>query len=191
MTSKSFRIQHQTSIIHAFWCKIQDDAIHLINHILSELKSDLKLKINESLNHYGAASLIGDPNNFDDFYNKVVESEKRIRLENIVEAFPNSLILFNKRNKATFIIYINTSDDDMFYLHEKVRILIFLYDPDYYVVVSEAWAAPKINKNQQQVNYRRGDIAKLPSHEKTEILTFIGKFKNSITRLINPTYTRS
>ena len=74
---------------HAFWCKIQDDATHLINNILSELKSDLKLKINESLNHYGAASLIGNPNNFDDFYNKVVEAEKRIRLENIVEAFPN------------------------------------------------------------------------------------------------------
>ena len=42
--------------------------------------------------------------------------------------------------------------------------------------------APKINENQQHVNYRRGDIAKLPSHEKTEILTFIGKFKNSINR---------
>ena len=31
-------------------------------------------------------------------------------------------------------------------------------------------------------NYRHGDIIKLPSHEKTEILTFVGKSKNSINR---------
>ena len=39
---------------------------------------------------------------------------------------------------------------------------------------------PWAPKNKEHVDYRRGDIAKLPSHEKTEILTFIGKFKNSI-----------
>ena len=49
-------------------------------------------------------------------------------------------------------------------------------------MVSEAWA-PKNNKIQQSVrNYRRGDIAKLSSHDKTEVLTFIGKTKNSINR---------
>ena len=32
------------------------------------------------------------------------------------------------------------------------------------------------------MNYRHGNITKLPSHEKTEILTFIGKTKNSNNR---------
>jgi hypothetical protein len=50
-------------------------------------------------------------------------------------------------------------------------------------MVSEAWG-PKNNEIQQHVSagYRHGDIAKLPSHEKTESLTFIGKTKNSINR---------
>ena len=32
------------------------------------------------------------------------------------------------------------------------------------------------------MNYRHGNIIRLPSHEKTEVLTFIGKTKNSINR---------
>ena len=32
------------------------------------------------------------------------------------------------------------------------------------------------------MNYRHGNIIKLPSHEKIEILTFIAKTKNSINR---------
>ena len=167
------------------WCILQDDAIHLINIILGELESDLKLEIDKSLEHYVMlmpfSSVIRNPRNFDEFYKRVVEAEKRMRLERKGKTYFISLVIFNRRHRTTFIIHINYSANDVFSLHEKVRILISKYDPDYYVVVSEAWV-PKNNKIQQSVNYRRGDIAKLPSHEKTEILTFIGKFKNSINR---------
>ena len=43
---------------------------------------------------------------------------------------------------------------------------------------------PKNLEIQQRIssNYRHGNIIKLPSHEKVEILAFIGKTKNSINR---------
>jgi hypothetical protein len=48
-------------------------------------------------------------------------------------------------------------------------------------MVSEAWM-PKNYEIQQQIssNYQHGDIIKLPTHNKTETLIFIGKTKNSI-----------
>lgn len=138
------KVQEGSNDIYArqtIWCKLQDDAIHLINHILGELQSDLKQEIDKSLGHHvmSLASSIRNPNNFDDFYNKVVEREKRIRLQNRENTFSNSLIIFNKRNRTAFIIHINNFENDIFYLDEKIRILIFKYDPDYYVMVAEAW----------------------------------------------------
>jgi hypothetical protein len=43
---------------------------------------------------------------------------------------------------------------------------------------------PKNLEIQQNIssNYRHGDITRLPSHDKTEVLTFIGKSKDSIKR---------
>jgi hypothetical protein len=119
----------------------------------------------------------------DEFYNKVVEREKRIRLQNRENAYSNSLIIFNRRNRTAFIIHINNFENDIFYLDEKIRILISKYDPDYYVMVVEAWK-PKNQEIQQRIStdYRHGNIIKLPSHEKVEILTFIAKTKNSINR---------
>jgi hypothetical protein len=68
-------------------------------------------------------------------------------------------------------------------MDEKIRILVSKYDPDYYVLKGEAWM-PKNLEIQQRIssNYQYGNIIKLPSHEKIEILTFIGKTKNSINR---------
>jgi hypothetical protein len=50
-------------------------------------------------------------------------------------------------------------------------------------MVSEAWI-PKNHEIQQHIssNYHHGDIIKLPEHEKTEVLGFIGKAKNSVNR---------
>ena len=168
------------------WCKLQDDSIHLINQILGELKRDFKPEIEKSLEHsiilIPFSSVIRNPRNFDEFYNRVVEAEKRMRLEQKGKTYPINLVIYNRRHKTTFIIHINYDlENDIFSLHEKIKILISKYDPDYYVVISEAWA-PKNNKIQQSVDYRRGDIAKLLSHDKTEVLTFIGKTKNSINR---------
>ena len=58
-------------------------------------------------------------------------------------------------------------------MDEKIKFSVSKYDPDYYVMVGEAWT-PKNNEIQQRIssNYRHGNISKLPSHEKTEILTF-------------------
>jgi hypothetical protein len=165
------------------WCKLQDNAIFLMSDIRGELEGDLKKDIDESLEHHvmSLASTIRNPNSFDEFYNKVIEREKGIRLQNREKTYPNSLIIFNRRNRTAFIIHINNFENDIFYLDEKIRILVLKYDPDYYVMVGEAWG-PSNHEIQQRIssNYRHGDIIKLPSHEKTEILTFIGKTKNSI-----------
>jgi hypothetical protein len=63
-------------------------------------------------------------------------------------------------------------------MDEKIKISVSKYDPDYYVMVGEAW----IPKNQHRIsaNHRHGSIVNLPNHEKTEILTFVAKTKNSI-----------
>jgi hypothetical protein len=167
------------------WCKLQDDAIYLINHILGELDGNLKQEIDTSLNHHvmSLASPIGNPNSFDDFYNKVVEREKMIRLQNRENIHSSSLIIHNRRNRTTFIIHISNFASDIFYVDEKMRIYISKYDPDYYVMVSEAWI-PKNHETQQHMssNYHYGDVIKLPNHEKAEVLTFIGKTKNSGNR---------
>jgi hypothetical protein len=167
------------------WCNLQDGAIYFINRILDQIKNDLKQEIEKSLEHYvmSMSSSIGNPRNFDDFYKKVVEREKRIRLQNRENTHSSSLIIFNKRNRTTFIIHMSNFENDIFYLDEKIRILISKYAPDYYVVVDEAWM-PKNHEIQQRIssNYRHGNITKLPSHEKIEILTFIAKTKNSINR---------
>ena len=78
---------------------------------------------------------------------------------------------------------MNKSENDVFQMDEKIKISVSKYDPDYYVIVDEAWK-PKNLEIQQRIssNYRHGNIIKLPSHEKVEILTFIGKTKNSINR---------
>ena len=165
------------------WCELQDDVIYLINHIRGELESDLKQEIDKSLSHYvmSLASTIRNPNNFDDFYNIVVEGEKRMRLERKGKTYFSSLVVFTRHNRTTFIIHINYFENDIFYLDEKVRILISKYDPDYYVVVSEAWMPKNLEiQKRMSLNYLHGNITKLPSHEKTEILTFVAKAKNSI-----------
>jgi hypothetical protein len=183
-----FKKLQDTSDIYSrqtIWCKLQDDAIRLINYIVGELKSNLKQEIDKSLEHHvmSLASIIRNPNNFDEFYNKVVETEKRIRLRNRENIYSNRLIIFNRHNRTTFIIHVNNFENDIFRLGEKIRIFISKYGPDYYVVIAEAWM-PKINEIGQYITpkYQRGDIIKLPSHEKTEVLTFIGKTKNSTNR---------
>jgi hypothetical protein len=167
------------------WCDLHDNAICFINDILYQLKYGLKQEIEKSLEHYvmPLSSSVRNPSNIDDFFNNVVEREKRLRLQNREHTHPNSLIIFKRRNRTTFIIHINIFENDIFYLDEKVRIFISKYDPDYYVMVSEAWM-PKNHEIQQQIssNYQYGDIIKLPTHDKTETLIFIGKTKNSIKR---------
>ena len=172
-------------IRQANWCRLQDDAIHIINCIIRELESDLKQEIEKSLNHHvtSLASSIRNPSSFDDFYNKVVEREKRIRLQLREETYPNNLVILNRRHRTIFVIHIDNLENDIFSMAEKIRIFVSQYDPDYYVMVSETWT-PKDQQIQQRItaNYRYGDIAKLSSHEKKEDLLFIAKTKNSINR---------
>ena len=154
----------------------------MINYILWELDRDLKQQIDKSLNyHIEPLDLsLKDPNNFEEFYNEVIEREKRIRLQLGEKTYPNDLVVFNKRSMTTSVIHIDDFENDVFLIHEKIRILISKYDPDYYLMVGEAWT-PKNQQIQQHVsaNYRHDRIVNLPNHEKTEIITFFAKTKNS------------
>ncbi len=164
------------------WCKLQDDAIHLINYTLGELERDLKQEIDKSLKHdVILTSSMPDVKDFGDFYNKVVDTEKKIRLQVRESIYPVRLILFSLHNKTTSIIPINKFENDVFLTDEKVRILVSKYNSDYYVMVGETWT-PKNLEIQQRIsaNYRHGDIVKLSSHEKKEVLIFVAKTKNSI-----------
>ena len=112
------------------WCKSQDDAIHLINHILGELKSDLKQEIEKSLESFcntnPFSSVIRNPRNFDEFYNRVVEAEKRMRLEQKGKTYPINLVIFNRRHKTTFIIHINYTSKMIYSLCMKKLKFSFL-----------------------------------------------------------------
>jgi hypothetical protein len=168
----------------ANWCKLQDDAIHLMNYTLGELKRDLKQEIDKSLDHNVLlTSSMPDVKNFENFYNKVVDTEKKIRLEITKNTYPIRLVLFNLHNKMASIIPIIKFENDVFLPDEKVRILVSKYDADYYVLVGEAWM-PKNLEIQKRIamNYQNGNITKLPRHEKREVLTFIAKTKNSVTQ---------
>jgi hypothetical protein len=68
-------------------------------------------------------------------------------------------------------------------MREKIRILVSMYDSDYYVVVGEAWR-PKSHNIQQRIskNYQLSDITRLPSHERVETLIFYAKTKSTLTR---------
>jgi hypothetical protein len=168
----------------ANWCKLQDDAIHLMNYTLGDLKRDLKQEINKSLDHNVLlTSFMPDVKNFENFYNKVVDTEKKIRLEITKNTYPIRLVLFNLHNKMASIIPIIKFENDVFLPDEKVRILVSKYDAVYYVLVGEAWM-PKNLEIQKRiaVNYQNGNIVKLPRHEKREVLTFIAKTKNSVTQ---------
>jgi hypothetical protein len=178
------RVQDTTDVYtkQIIWCKLQDDAIHLINYILWELDRDLKQHIDKSLNHYiePLDLSLNDSNNFEEFYNKVVEREKRIRLQLGGKTYPNDLVIFNKSSMTTSVIHIDNFENDVFLIHEKIRIFISMYDPDYYLMVGEAWM-PKNQQIQQRISayYQHGNIVNLPNHEKTEIITFVAKTKNS------------
>jgi hypothetical protein len=162
-----FRKLQDTSDVYprqTLWCKLQDDSIRLLNCILGELKSDLKQNIDKSLEHQvmSLASTIRNPNSFDEFYNKVVEAEKRVRLERKGKTHFSSLVMFTRHNRTTFIIHINNFENDIFYLDERVRILISKYNPDYYVMVCEAWM-PKNPEIEQRIssNCRQGTRTRL------------------------------
>jgi hypothetical protein len=169
---------------HPLWYVLQDNVIHGLNYILRELESDLRQRIDKSLEHDIISTYYRpDIKTFDDFYNKVVEIEKKLRFEAKECTYPIRLMLFSLHNKIVSIIHIIKFENDVFVTEEKVRILISKYDADYYVLVMEGWM-PKNYKIQERVavNYRNGNVAKLPNHEKIEILTFIGKTKRSTNR---------
>jgi hypothetical protein len=86
-------------------------------------------------------------------------------------------------DRSFYEAFFQSRNNYVFLPDEKVRILISRYDADYYVLVMEGWI-PKNCEIQERVdvNYRSGDIAKLPSQERKETLGFIGKTKSSTNR---------
>jgi hypothetical protein len=161
----------------------QDNVINFIERTLNYLEIDLKQKIDESLHHKALLVPMPDVNNFDDFYNKVACAEKEMRLYEDIPICPIKLYIFNQRSKTSSIIFIKHLENDVFSMGEKFGVLVSMYDTDYYLAVGEAWV-PKNDKIDEKIskNIRRGDIARLPSNEREEVLTFYAKTKNTTTR---------
>jgi hypothetical protein len=166
----------------ANWCKLQDDAIHLMNYTLGELERDLKQEIDKSLDHQliSLDPSMPDIKNFEDFYRKAVEREKRIRVQLGEKIYPHRLIIFNRHKNAASEITLNALEKDVFLVEEKVRILVSKYASDYYLIIGEGWM-PKNIEVQQHIskNYQHGNIQQLSRHDKTEILIFVAKTKDS------------
>jgi hypothetical protein len=169
------------------WCELQDNSIHWINLILSELEGDLKQEIDKSLTHDVILTCpMSDVMDFDDSFNKIVESEKKMRLQAKGSAYPIRLILFSLHNKTASLIHVSRFENDVFVTDEKVRILVSKYNSDYYVLIGELWRAKNAEiEERESINYQYGNIAKLSAHEKIEILTFVGKTKNSLNRQLD------
>jgi hypothetical protein len=168
----------------ALWNELQDDVIHTINNTISYIEKNLKQRIEESLFCHVFSTHKSDVNNFDDFFNVVVNEEKKLRLQSGEHALPHKLYVFNKQNKTIYEIVVQKLENDVFSMREKIKILLSKYDADYYVTVAEAWRS-KNDQIEERIskNYRRGDIIKLPSDEKVEALIFYGKTKNTTNRV--------
>ena len=162
---------------------VQDNVIQSIDQTLNYLEKDLKQKIDKSLHHKALLIPMPDVNNFDGFYNEVVHAEKEMRLYEGLQICPIKLYVFNQRSKTSTVIFVENLENDVFSMREKFRILVSMYDTDYYLVVAEVWG-PKSDKIPQKIsqNFRRGDIARLPSQEREEGLVFYAKSKNTTTR---------
>ena len=156
--------------------------IELINYTLGELERDLKQKIDKSLDHQliSLAQIMSDVKNLDDFYQKVVEREKRIRVQLGEKTCPHRLIIFNRHKNVASGIILNTLEKDVFLVEEKVRILVSKYASDYYIIIGEGWMPGNLQVQQRiSKNYQHGNIQQLSSHDKTEILILVAKTKDS------------
>jgi hypothetical protein len=164
----------------ALWNKLHDDIIHLIDSTLSYTEKDLKRRIDESLDNSSALFPMPDVNSFDDFYKEVLLIEKEMRLRFTAQTHPLKLFVFNMHSNTSTVIHLKKLVNDVFSMREKFRILVSTYDSDYYVMVGEAWR-PKSHKIQQRISkdYTSGDITRLPSHERQEVLTFYAKTKSA------------
>ena len=82
----------------------------------------------------------------------------------------------------------HTESIAVFVVDKKVRILISKY-----LLIGYAWT-PKNLEIQEPVavNYRNGNVAKLPNHEKREVIAFIAKLRIvPIEDPKNVSYTKS
>lgn len=82
----------------------------------------------------------------------------------------------------------HTESIAVFVVDKKVRILISKY-----LLIAYAWT-PKNLEIQEPVavNYRNGNVAKLPNHEKREVIAFIAKLRIvPIEDPKNVSYTKS
>jgi hypothetical protein len=103
MTSKKYKtIYHQMYITPKQSGTNYKRMQSIIDYNLNELEKDLKQKIDESLDHVAVPVSMPDVNNFNDFYNTVVDREKKMRLQFSVQAYPNTLVVFNKSNSTDF-----------------------------------------------------------------------------------------
>jgi hypothetical protein len=73
---------------------------------------------------------------FDDFYNFVVDREKKMRLQSRAQTNRILRVVFNKLTITASVVHVKL-ENDMFHIDEKIRILVSKYDPDYYVMVGK------------------------------------------------------
>ena len=164
------------------WCILQDNGIHTITDTKKELERDLKQEIDKSLDLLVDSTVSPFPAHvyrFDGHYDFTVMIIKK-KLVGFNRSFLNELYGYSRHNNTFHVIMMDYPENDVFYMDEKIRILTSKYDLDFYAMVIMGWK-PKNNEIQQRVavDYRNGNVAKLPYHEKTEVLMFYGKTKNS------------
>jgi len=115
---------------------------------------------------------------FDEFFSSGLEHHKQwmVMVKNPI--FKTFVLTYNKHeNMIRVHIFANTPEKQS--PLDFIRGLIEQVDPDYYIVIGEAWA--KIYDNPEKAkesynNLRYGEISKMP--DKVELLTAIGKSKD-------------
>jgi len=110
-----------------------------------------------------------------EFFNQAFEHHTNWMLKIKKPAFPFFMQFYNKRRNEIEVVIVA---DCPYSPLEYAKPLIEKHDPDYYIVLSEAWVKQTNPKDYEEMknNYQYGDIKKSP--DRKEILQVTGKSKD-------------
>jgi len=110
-----------------------------------------------------------------EFFSQAFEHHTNWMLKIKKPVFPFFMQFYNKRRNEIEVIVVA---DCPYSPLEYAKPLIEKHDPDYYIVLSEAWVKQTNPKDYEELknNYKYGDIKKSP--DRKEILQVTGKSKD-------------
>lgn len=111
-----------------------------------------------------------------EFFSQAFEHHTEWMIRVKKPAFPFYMQLYHKSTNGIEVVVVAECEKSPL---DYARTIVERYDPDYYIVLSEAWMTSLPSQEdfkKMKENYQYGDIKKRP--DKIEVLTVIGKSKD-------------